>query len=165
MPVFDEKWSEALLIGRHVDERLFSDREGVAWNFPASRKGIVTLDLTLNQDNGGVRISLIDRWMNPCDEYVKDYAPFSFVIDGNGCVNGEKIAEIAKRFSLQMEYDLDESILKISVGNKQIELSYSRKIAPPFGKEVNISYLHLQSAAETIDNSGVFLHCMQMKIK
>ena len=165
MPVFDEKWSESLLIGRHVDERLFSDREGVAWNFPASRKGIVNLDLTLNQDNGGVRISLIDRWMNPCDEYVKDYAPFSFVIDGNGCVNGEKIAEIAKRFSLQMEYNLDKSILKISVGNKQIELSYSRTIAPPFGKEVNISYLHLQSAAETIDNSGVFLHCMQMKIK
>ena len=163
MPIFDDKWSEALLIGRHADERLFSDREGVAWNFPASSKGVVTIDLTLNQNNCGIRVSLLDRWVNPCDEYVKDYAPFSFVIDGDGCVNGEKIAETAKRFSLQMEYDLEGSILKILVSGKQLILPYSRTVAPPFGKEVNISYLHLQSAAEDIDSAGVFLHCMQMK--
>ena len=164
MPVFDEKWSEALLIARHPDTRLFSDREGAVWNFPAARKGVISIDLTLNNGNKGVRISLIDRWVNPCDEYVKDYAPFSFVLDGNGCINGEKFAETDKRFTMIMEYDLDKAILNISVEDKKIELPYSRTIAPPFGQEVNISYLHLQSAADNADTAGVFLHSMQMKM-
>jgi hypothetical protein len=164
MPVFDETWSEALLIGRHADERLFSDREGAVWNFPAARKGVVSVDLTLNNGNKGVRISLVDRWINPCDEYVKNYSPFSFVLDGNGCIDGEKFADTGKRFTITMEYDLDEATLMVSVNDKKIVLPYSRMIAPPFGKEVNISYLHLQSAATTTDTAGVFLHSMQMKM-
>lgn len=164
MPLYDENWSEALLISRRPDERLVSEREGVAWNFPGCRKGKVCADFTLNPGTDGVRISLADRWINPCDEYVKDHASFSFVLDGRGCVNGVPLAEPGKCFTLTLDFDLDQGIVRVSSETGKVEIPYSRTLPVPFGSEVNLSYFHVQTASEKEDRAGVFLHGMQMKM-
>lgn len=163
MPSPDGSWKEALLIGRHPDERLFSDLEGAVWNFPGCRKGVLDLDLTVTPGSQGLRISLADRWINPCDEYVKEYASFSFVLDGEGQVNAVKLAETGVCFTLHLEYCLDSKILKLSTPLGRVELPYSRTLPPPFGEELNLSYLHLQSAAAGADPAGVWLHSAAMK--
>ena len=163
MPSPDGSWREALLIGRHPDERIFSDLEGAVWNFPGCRKGVIDADFTIAGGSSGLRISLADRWINPCDEYVKEYAAFSFVIDGNGRINSQKFAGTDECFTMHLEFDLDRKILKVSTDKGVIELNYSRTLPPPFGNELNLSYLHLQSAAETADTAGVYLHRVSMK--
>ena len=163
MPSPDGSWREALLIGRHPDERLFSDLEGAVWNFPGCRKGILEADFTLTPGTAGIRISLADRWINPCDEYAKEYSTFSFVIDGEGKVERTLLATPGECFTLHLEFDLDRREIKISTSSGEITLPATRTLPPPFGEELNLSYLHLQSAAEKADNAGVFLHRVSMK--
>jgi len=163
MPSPDGSWREALLIGRHPDDRLFSDREGAVWNFPGCRQGSLDADFTIVPNSAGIRISLADRWINPCDEYVREYASFSFVLDGDGCINGVRLAEPGKRFTLHLEFDLDTRQLKLSTEHGETTLGYSRTLPPPFGRELTLSYLHLQTAAEKADTKGVYLHCVRMK--
>ena len=163
MPSPDEEFREALLIGRHPDDRLFSDREGAVWNFPGCRKGSVSAVFSVTPGTAGVRISLADRWINPCDEYAKEYAVFSLVIDGSGQCNGVKLAEPDSRFTLQLEFDLDKNVLNVATEKGQLQIDRTRTLEAPFGKELNLSYLHLQSAAGKSDPYGVFLHSTNMK--
>lgn len=163
MPSPDEDFREALLIGRHPDNRLISDREGAVWNFPGCRKGSVSAVLTVMPGTAGVRISLADRWINPCDEYVGELSPFSFIIDGKGCVNGTLIAEPGKRSTVDMEFDLDKNILTVSGSSSRVEIPYGRTLPAPFGKEIQLSYLHLQTAAETADLAGVYFYSVAME--
>jgi len=163
MPSPDGSWREALLIGRHPDKRLFSDREGAVWNFPGCRRGTLDADFTIAKGSAGIRISLADRWINPCDEYVREYASFSFVMDGKGQINGVKLATPGQRFTLHLEFDLGRRKLKLSTEQGKTTLGYTRTLPPPFGREVCLSYLHLQTAAEKADTKGVYLHSIRMK--
>ena len=85
------------------------------------------------------------------------------MIDGNGRINSQKFAGTDECFTMHLEFDLDRKILKVSTDKGVIELNYSRTLPPPFGNELNLSYLHLQSAAETADTAGVYLHRVSMK--
>ena len=163
MPSPDGTWREALLIGRHPDDRLFSDREGAVWNFPGCRKGSLGADFTIARNSPGIRISLADRWINPCDEYVREYATFSVILDGKGCINGVRLAEPGKRFTLYLEFDLDTRQLKLTTDQGETLTGSTRTLPPPFGSELALSYLHLQTAAEKADPAGVYLHCVTMK--
>ena len=163
MPSPEGGFREALLIARHPDDRLVSDREGAVWNFPGCRKGSVTADFTVMPGTAGVRVSLADRWINPCDEYVGELSPFSFVLDGEGKVNSVQIAEPGKRSSVTMEFDLDRGMVAVSGCGNTVEVAYGRTLPAPFGKEIQLSYLHLQTAADSADTHGVFLHCVAMK--
>ena len=163
MPSPDGSWREALLIGRHPDERLFSDLEGAVWNFPGARQGIIDADLTLMPGSAGIRISLVDRWINPCDEHVGEYAPFTLILDGDGRINGVQTAVPGQRFTLHLEFDLDSRLLKFSANGNTGIIPYSRTLPSPFGEEICLSYLHLQSAAKEADTAGVFIHCTGMK--
>ena len=163
MPSPDEEFREALLIGRHPDDRLFSDREGAVWNFPGCRKGSVSAVFSVTPGTAGVRISLADRWINPCDEYVAELSPFSFILDGEGKVNGTLLAEPGKRSTLDMEFDLDKNSLIVSGNGAKVEIPYGRTLPAPFGKEIQLSYLHLQTAAEKADIAGVYLYSVAMK--
>ena len=156
---------EALLIGRHPDSRLFSDREGAVWNFPAARKGTVSLDLTLMPGGQGIRISLADRWINPCDEFIRELAVFSFVLDGNGTAGGVKLAEPGRRFTLVLDFDLDSGTLGVSADGASYSVPVTQTLKAPFGEAVELSYLHLQTAAERVDEQGVFLHGTKMSAK
>ena len=160
MPGPDDDWREALLIGRHPDKRLFSSREGAVWNFPAAGKGRITLELTMTPGNRGIRISLTDRWINPCDEFIREIAVFSLLISGDGAIGGTLLAPPGKHSVLTIDFSLaDDMVAIISHTTGQcFRCRGTQSLKAPFGNPVELSYLHLQSNADEADENGVFIH-------
>ncbi len=80
---------EALYITRINDDRLYSQMQGVVWNFPASFAG--TVKMRIMPDKDGLSVSLTDRWFNPIDTEVRKQAQISFAAAGSGFAEGEWI--------------------------------------------------------------------------
>jgi hypothetical protein len=53
---------------------LIFPRGGATWNFPGGKAGFVETRIRLQQDFGGARICLLDRWLNPTDPTVASLA-------------------------------------------------------------------------------------------
>ena len=165
MPSPDRDMREALLIGRHTDERLFSDIEGATWNFPAARKGKLQLDVTVPNGTAGLRISLVDRWLNACVEYVAEYAAFSFILDGHGCVNGIRMVDVCKHERLFLQFNLDERTLRLNGSSgRECTIHVAQTLRAPFGDIRQISYLHLQTAATASDTVGTWVHSVEFNM-
>ena len=138
---------EALQLCRVRDERLVSDRQGVVWNFPASRKGRVKIACRI--DGAGFRLTLADHWMNPCDETGPGLSPVSVPVTAAETGAG-KWVEVAA------DWDLDAGKAVLFCNGKPFS---ERKIAifPRFG----LSYLHLQTLAEETDTKGVYFRSFE----
>lgn len=129
---------EVLQICRIEDERLVYKKQGVVWNFPASFKGKVEVELSVLQS--GVRICLTDHWYNPADDYISEEAPIFFdVTDSDGWTK------------ICVQYDLKMQIATVTVGNKVTEFKIDKEA--PNG----LSYLHIQSLAESSDQKGTLI--------
>ena len=165
MPSPDNPEEEALLIGRHPDRRLFSDREGAVWNFPGARAGEITISLTVSPGSDGLRISLADRWINPCDEHIAEYADFSFVLGGHGTAGDVKLVIPRRRATLSLSFDLDQQTLVVKTDLGVMTTGATRTLPAPFGAAVQLSYLHLQTAAGAADEEGVYIHGCAMRAR
>lgn len=153
------RYEEALLIARHSgDDRKLSDIEGATWNFPGSRSGTLTIELTVPEGSGGLRVTLADRWINPTDPYAGEYGHFSFVVAGDGTVDGKPLVMPSKRAVVELAYDIESDVLHIRGGLGELTLGKTQQIAPPLGRTFQISYLHLQTAAQTPDPVGAYIH-------
>ncbi len=133
---------EVLQLCRIRDPRLVSDRQGIVWNFPAARKGRVTVDCRIA--GAGFQLSLADHWMNPCDEIGPKAGPFSQPID---------LPELRTPgwHKLVAEWDSDSRKVVLTVDGKKV-LESQMKSVPRFG----LSYLHLQTLAEDTDALGTY---------
>lgn len=129
---------EVIQLCRIEDDALVYKKQGVVWNFPASQKGVVKMELSVL--GCGVRVCLTDRWFNPVDEYVSDEA--QFVYDLNEKCDFEII---------KIEYDTEKMIADIIIGDKKETVSL--KNYSPHG----LSYLHIQTLAETEDQNGTLI--------
>jgi len=131
---------EILQLCRIRDPRLVCDRQGVVWNFPASRQGKVTLDCRIV--GAGFRLTLADHWMNPCDETGPALSPLSVSVDWPAL-------RAPGWHRLAVAWDCDAGSAVLSVDGKTVE---TRPLAsvPRFGP----SYLHLQTLAEGTDGLG-----------
>ncbi|MCQ2450008.1 MAG: glycoside hydrolase, partial [Clostridia bacterium] len=76
LPCAEQGYEEVLSIGRVEDERLVYKKQGAVWNFPASKTGTVELELQVQKS--GVKLSLCDHWCNAFDETVGEQAFVSF---------------------------------------------------------------------------------------
>jgi hypothetical protein len=133
MPDPDGGYREMLYICKRHDDRLWSDVGGATWNFPASKRGRVTIELRMVE--GTARLTLTDRWYNPCDPYAGELSPFSVEPDA---------AEIGTEpVQLTLTYDTEAGRASVAVnGVPYAEL-------PMRGTcETGISYLLLQCATE-----------------
>jgi len=129
MPDPDNIRAEALLIKTTHDDRLFSNIEGAVWNFPAAHAGSVKIKMRLKGE--GLRISLIDRWMNTMDTMISEDAHVTFIADKT-FVSDSVWSEIQVCWTKkQAEVFAD--------GKKVLELRITKEA--PNG----LSYLHLQS--------------------
>jgi hypothetical protein len=147
MPSPNGSTAEALQICRTGDKRLFSDKQGVVWNFPNATEGKVTIELSII--GSGIQVCLCDQWFNPSDEYVPLYAPFTFTLDSFILGHERRIVEIV--------FNTKNRVAVVSSnGNKLFSVPMKNE---PFG---GISYLHLQTLAEGIDFDGTYLHCLEM---
>ena len=133
---------EVLQLCRIRDERLVSDRQGVVWNFPASRKGRVKIVCRI--DGAGFRLTLADHWMNPCDETGPGLSPVSVPV--TAAETGR-----AKWVEVAADWDLDAGKAVLSCDGKPF-CERKTGAGPRFG----LSYLHVQTLAEETDVKGVY---------
>lgn len=129
---------EVIQLSRIGDDAIVYKKQGIVWNFPASKKGIVKFEASVI--GCGVKICLTDRWYNPFDEYVSDEA--QFVYDLKDKCDFEIIT---------IEYDTEKMIADIFIGDKK-ETIYLKNEA-----QHGLSYLHIQTLAEVEDQDGTLI--------
>ncbi len=143
-------YKEVLHLVNSTDHRLFNFLQGVTWNFPACRKGQASIKLYL--PGAGLRVTLTDRWFNPCDEYVGELAQFSTIIT-NSILDGNTDWSEAV-----LAWNLDELTVDLIINGKEIK-SYKLTNSSAAG----FSYLHLQTAKNSGDNLGCYIHSFSQK--
>ena len=191
MPSPDGSFRESLLIARHPDSRLLYEKEGATWNFPATRHGRLAIGLTLMPRSAGMRIGLCDRWFNPVDPVVGHFCAFSFELDAIGrltlaqdpanpsidpsafsgqpgedtCESGMDLQAPAQEPMLSpgvdaevtIEFDQDTGIATACCGARHASFPMAHALPDA------ISYLHLQSLAETADPFGVMVNWVKFE--
>ncbi len=145
MPSPENNGKEALHITRSGDERLVSGIGGAVWNFPVHKKGKVTLKTHIL--GKGLRVSLLDYWMNPSDYTVQYYADFSVVLTSDMQYGDESIMS-----KFVFDFDCDRGTVIVTRGEYMC-LEFKLKNEHPNG----LCYLHLQSAATEEDNEGAYV--------
>jgi len=139
---------EALHLCRIRDPRLVSDRAGVVWNFPAARAGRVETECRV--DGAGFRLSLLDHWINPCDEFHARQAPVSIP------VTAEMLGAKGAFVKLSVVWADDGAVRLFADGR---EVAALRAEMPKWG----FSYLHLQTLAEGEDVAGSWFRSIVKK--
>lgn len=148
MPDPDGGYDEYLYVSKRHDDRLVTDIQGVVWNFPMSRKGTVKVSLKMVEKTA--RVTLTDRWYNPCDEFAMDDSPFGFEVSTD---------EIGTDFTeLLLEFDADEGVLKVLKGNGIIQTAEMKKTCP-----TGLSYLIIQCATPD-DSKGFYIKSMEKTV-
>ena len=142
-------YGEALQINRVQDERLVSELQGAVWNFPAMKRGTVSMELRV--EGAGLRVSLTDRWFNAADEFIDYYAAISFRAD-DACVDS------GKWMLLSIVFDTTTGWAEVFCDEKKLYRISMREEAPN-----GFSYLHLQTLAETADPKGSYIRRLSAK--
>lgn len=142
---------EVLQLCRNPDKRLVSDRQGVVWNFPAARKGTVTL--TCRIDGSGFRLALCDRWFNASDEQVAGKSPAVFEVTEKTLGGFRTWADV------DVAWDADARTVTLSCGTHREVKPFSLDGFSPAG----LSYLHLQTLAEGEDTKGTYFKAFGKK--
>lgn len=142
VPDLSGNFKEVLQIARVEDERLAYKKQGVVWNFPASKTGRVEVMLSVLEN--GVRISLTDHWYNPSDEFVGEEAHISF-----------DVTDKCDWTLVAVNYDTETNKAKIFIGDKTYD--YSLKNTAPHG----LCYLHIQTLAESEDYCGTLIKTLK----
>jgi hypothetical protein len=144
MPSPENNGKEALHITRSDDDRLVSGIGGAVWNFPIHKKG--TLKIKAHIPGKGLRVSLLDYWMNPSDSTVQYFADFSIVLTNQmQCGDG-----IMSEFVF--DFDCDKGTVIVTRGD-YMRLEFKLNGAHPNG----LCYLHMQSAATEADSIGAYV--------
>ena len=143
---------EVLHVARYPDPRLVLEPQGAVWNFPAGQAGEVSLELRVPRGGQGVRLCVTDHWFNPVDPVVDQLAQIVVLVDGVGRVAGSSAfaLDIWQALSLRWDCQAETAAWRLDENEWQ-ELPYHH------ASQDGLSYLHLQSAAESSDPIGVLL--------
>jgi hypothetical protein len=122
-------------------------RGGATWNFPAGMAGFVETRIRLQQDFGGARICLLDRWLNPTDPTAASLAMAHLDLASGGTLEPQRWHTL--RFTWKSAEAGAENAVSLD--------------GQPFGKLPvtrsalhGISYLHFQSTSADRD-SGLLI--------
>lgn len=143
---------EVMQVCRTDDPRLVSNVGGAVWNFPIAKRGTVRIKLCVKGD--GLRVSLLDHWVNPCDEEVRQIADFSAVVTSSVHVPGELYTVI------RLDFDCESNTVEVFSDNRFLSKA-KIKGAHPNG----LCYLHMQSAATGPDLDGALIAGMDFEAK
>ncbi len=145
VPDPDMNYEEAMLVRRLDDELLVYKKQGGVWNFPASQHGKVAVRyMTLGKS---VRLSLLDRWVNPSAEYAKDSSFASVVLD---------FGERGAWHDAEIIFDTRKKSAELYIDGVMVK-SLPVLCDAPLG----LSYLHIQSSAEKEDRRGTYIKKME----
>ncbi len=137
---------ESMLLARIPDPRLISDMAGAVWNFPAMRRG--RLSVTCRVEGMGFHLALCDHWTNPSDVFHARRAPWHAFLARERLGDGWR--EVIVR------WDCDAGLAVLSVGGEE-RVRAALSIIPEFG----FSYLHLQTPDDLPDPRGTFFRSLR----
>lgn len=138
---------EVLQLARIRDPRLFSEVQGAVWNFPAAHNGELSIELRVA--GSGVRLSLTDHWFNPIDVTVRDLAHYSFALAGD-------VLPRDTWCKVRIKYAANAGYAQVYLGDIPL-FKVQQRFAAPCG----LSYLHIQSLAETEDPHGTYIRAIR----
>ena len=153
VPHPDGEPREVLQIARHADVRLRHEKQGAVWNFPACRRGRLTVRLRLPRGSQGLQLALADRWFNPVDPVVAHFAQFVLRIDRAGRLERGPAIAMDQWADLEIVWDADSGQAGFAVAGTE-----PRGVLPLVRPTATgVSYLHMQSLAETTDPCGALI--------
>lgn len=141
---------EVLHICRTDDERLVSNVGGAVWNFPAAKRGSIFVGVRIEGD--GLRVSLLDHWVNPCDPTVRKISNISAQITAGLLSKLEPFTEV------RIDFDCTMGAAALYVNHHYISRTRIHGSTPN-----GLCYLHLQSAAEKPDLKGCLISYMRFE--
>lgn len=145
VPSPDGEPREVLHLFVQPDPHLVHATQGLVWNFPAGHSGELRVNLRLAAGSRGVRVSLMDRWINPVDPVADLYAIHRVNADASNCVP-DVWHELVFRWT-----DSTRSTATCSIGDKTISLELK---TPSLN---GISYVHIQTLAADQDLAGTYV--------
>ena len=148
MPDPDGGYGEALSISKHHDERLINDIGGTTWNFPTSKRGIVSIEIKIVEKEA--RFILSDRWYNTCDPHAAIQSHFSFELDKD--VIGDGFATV------DIYYNTEKGFADVSSNGTHL---LTLKMTNPC--PVGISYLVLQCDTDG-DSKGFYIKSLKKQL-
>ncbi len=162
----DHPEKKVLRLTRRPDPRLVFDRDGAVWNFPSATRGRFTTRIRPVLGGKGGQICLLDRWINPTDPFVRDYAMFAVKFDAEGRLdtgdgNGfskEPVLTPGAWQKIVFEWDeLNQKAGRLSIDGKP----YKKPIPLLNPSQNGLSYVHFQSTAKGTDPNGFLVESVQ----
>ena len=138
---------EVLQLCRIRDPRLVCDRQGIVWNFPARRKGLVGVNVRVLAE--GFRFTLTDHWVNPSDETNPALSPVSVPFTAKELPCAKPVRKLKDWHDLVAEWDCERGTVRFLIDGKPFR---EEKLA--WVPAAGFSYLHLQTLAESYDPDG-----------
>ncbi len=136
---------------RRPDER---DSDGAVWNFPAGRRGKLTLRLRLEKNFAGGQISFTDRMFEPSDDNGEKLAAFTLKLDGVAPL------ETGRWHEVEFEWDTTRSTCAVRVDGMQVQTLKAARSA-----QDGVSYLRLRSTASAVDKAGFLVESVSVVVQ
>lgn len=134
---------------RRPDEK--SGDEAV-WNFPAGRRGQVSLRVLLPEGFGGGVIALADRFIQPAEPAAERLEVFRLHLDAAGRIEGGPVLAKGRWHALRLAWDLNRNRCSVAVdGKTALDLPRLNNDNDP------LSYLRLRSSATSPDPAGMLI--------
>lgn len=138
-------YGEVIKVSKSENPDLISNITGIAWNFPVSHKGRVSVNVKIEEKQA--RFILTDRWYNVCDPYVHVQSPFWFEIDKTD--TGDGFAKV------DIDYDTIAKYATVYI-NGEFAFNVNMTTECPVG----ISYIVMQCAADG-DSNGFYIKSLE----
>ena len=130
------------------------DRSGdeAVWNFPAGRRGQVSLRILLPEGSERGVIALADRFIQPTDPAAAGLEVFRLSLAADGRIEDGPVLAKGRWHTLRLSWDLDRNRCSVAVDGKPAlalpMLNYDSD---------DLSYLRLRSNATSPDPSGMLI--------
>jgi len=151
----------ALRILRVNDPSLTNQNQGAIWNFPSGQAGHLETKIRLEKGGAGVQLALTDRWFNPTDHTVDQFANFVLELDSEGKTKtGKQLLQPGETHTLKVNWNKQGSAT-VEVDSQPTTIQLPRLKHPTNG----ISNAHFYNPATATDLRGFSVFSTSARIK
>ena len=142
---------------RRPDEK--SGDEAV-WNFPAGKRGKLSLRILLPEGSSGGVLALADRFIQPTDPVAEKLESFRLSLSSEGRLGDGPTLVKGRWHTLLLSWDLDNDRCRVTVdGKRSFMLSRLNRTS------AGLSYLRLRSAAASPDPVGFLIEQVKVDVR
>lgn len=153
----DDSTRRVLSVGRRDAE----PGAGAIWNFPAGRRGTLTLSLRVGDGFGGATVALADRLFAPCDDTIASEALSMLTIARGGKLPDGTTLTPNTKHELQLAWSVADQRCLVSHDGREVARLPLAKAAETFGP----SYLCLRSTADSSDPNGILIERVAVDVE